>query len=297
MGATAGAIAVAGCVGAEAQGARPAQLTDVAEAQGPPLQGAHLGLVGVFDLDWLLAPRFTRLLDNFAASPRAFRTVRFFGALNSGEREDTAPRLPGGVWRPGEQAPDFSLTLRGLETLVSRGLTPFVALTFFPPAISASPIRPPATFDRWQTLVARFLDAAAARFGASEIAGWWFEVWNEPNMPPFWDGSFERYLELYRATSEAVAQAGHAVRLGGPALAYLPGQGPALMVQFLKFLAAEPGLQCDFVSYHRKGIWVAGEDRPSLARLERLPRRWRRRYCARRRNARPAWSWSTTRPT
>ena len=268
LSAAASAIAIAGCAKTDRREARLVELTDVAEAQGPPLHGAHLGLVGVFDLDWLLTPRFTRLLDNFAASPRAFRGVRFFGALNSGEREDIAPRLPGGVWRPGEQAPDFSVTLRGLDTLVSRGLTPFVSLTFFPPAISASPIRPPAQFDRWQTLVARFIDAAATRFGASEIAGWWFEVWNEPNMPPFWDDSFERYLELYRATSEAVAQTGHAVRLGGPALAYVPEQGPALMVQFLKFLAAEPGLQCNFISYHRKGIWVTGEDQPSLARLE-----------------------------
>src|SRR4051794_1721260 len=59
--------------------------------QGAPLRAADFGLVGVFDVDWLLSPQYTCLLDNFAASPGAFTGVRFFGALNSGEREDTLP--------------------------------------------------------------------------------------------------------------------------------------------------------------------------------------------------------------
>jgi hypothetical protein len=64
-------------------------ITDSAVPIGGLLQSADFGLVGVFDIDWLLEQRYTRLLDNFAASPGAFTSVRFFGALNSGEREDT----------------------------------------------------------------------------------------------------------------------------------------------------------------------------------------------------------------
>jgi xylan 1,4-beta-xylosidase len=158
------------------------------------------------------------------------------------------------------------VTLEALSALVARGLVPFVSLTFFPAAVSASPIQPPDTFERWQTLVGAFLDAVVARFGAEAVANWWFEAWNEPNMPPFWGGSFERYLDLYRATSEAVLRSGHRVRLGGPTLAYMPDEGPALMERFLRFLQDEPGIKCDFVSFHRKGIWVAEETEPELGR-------------------------------
>ncbi|MBV9117217.1 MAG: hypothetical protein JOY63_07610, partial [Acetobacteraceae bacterium] len=183
----------------------------------PSFQAAAFNTVGVFDIDWLLDPRFTRLLDTMAASPQAFGGVRFFGALNSGERENVFPKGSGGVWRSPDQPIDLSVTLRALAELTSRGLVPFVGLTFFPAAVSPSPIQPPPSFDRWQTLVRTFLDQCVARFGAAEVGRWWFEVWNEPNMPPFWSGSFEEYLALYRATSEAVLSAGHAVRLGGPA--------------------------------------------------------------------------------
>ena len=243
-------------------------ITDDAASPGRlPVRPGEFGIVGVFDIDWLLEPRLTRLLDNLAASPDAFRAVRFFGALNSGEREDVHPTRSGGVWLRRDRPPDFSTTLQALAALVSRGLVPFIGLTFFPPAVSPSPIMPPPSFDAWGELVHAFLDAAVAQFGADEVARWWFEAWNEPNMPPFWGGSFDQYLALYRATSDAVARSGHAVRLGGPVLAYTPGEGPVLMERFLAFLAQDRTLRCDFVSYHRKGIWVAGEDEPRLARL------------------------------
>lgn len=233
-----------------------------------PFRAGDFGFVGVFDADWLLDPRYARLLDALAASPGAFAGVRFFGALNAGSREDDVPTASGGVWHRAEEPPDYSVPLDCLATLVSRGLVPFVALTFFPPAVSPSPIEPPADLAPWQRLVRGFLDAAAARFGAAELGRWWLEVWNEPNMPPFWHGDFDRYLDLYRATSEAVRASGHAVRLGGPAIACMPPtEGRALMERFLEFLRREPEVQCDFLSLHRKGIWVNEEAEPRVARL------------------------------
>lgn len=252
------------------EGTAPRRLSiaDSAVPEGAPLRPAEFGIVGVFDVDWLLEPRFTRLLDNLAASPGAFRVIRFFGALNSGEREDTIPRRSGGVWRRREEAPDFSVTLRALGALVSRGLVPLVGLDFFPAAISAAPIEPPPDLVAWEELVCGFLDAVVARFGAGEIGRWRFEVWNEPNFAAFWAGSFDQYLDLYRATSAAVARSGHAIRLGGPALVYTPGSdGARLMERFLRALADDPALQCDFVSYHRKGVWTLDGDGPQIAGL------------------------------
>ncbi len=235
-------------------------------AAPPPFLAAAFSTVGVFDIDWLLDARFTRLLDTMAASPEAFGGVRFFGALNSGEKENVFPKGNGDVWLRPDEPIDFSTTLRALAELTSRGLVPFVGLNFFPAAVSPSPIQPPSSFENWQNLVRAFLDQSVARFGAAEIGRWWLEVWNEPNMPPFWSGSFDRYLELYRATSEAVLRAGHAVRLGGPAVAYMPAEGARLIQRFLEFLHREPAVKCDFISLHRKGIWVAQETWPELQR-------------------------------
>lgn len=223
-------------------------------------------MVGVFDIDWLVAPQFTRLLDNMAASPGAFGAIRFFGALNSGEREDVFPKSGGGVWKNPSDPIDFSITLRAIEALTTRGFVPFVCLNFFPPAVSSSPIRPPPSLERWQQLVRVFLQRCVERFGTAEVERWWFEVWNEPNMPPFWDATFDEYLELYRATSEAIVSSGFRVRLGGPAIAYLPDEGARLIKRFLEFLHREPEVRCDFISFHRKGIWTPQETRPLLQR-------------------------------
>jgi Glycosyl hydrolases family 39 len=261
-------IAAPGCAGVT----RNAALVHSARPGAPFLVDAFSG-AGVFDADWLLEPRYTRLLDTMAASPGAFGTMRFFGALNAGEREAVFPTSSGRVW-PALDAPmDFSVPLAALDALVSRGITPFVGLTFFPRAVSTGPVVPPPDgYAAWQRLVRGFLDAVTARFGAAAVGRWWFEAWNEPNMPPFWGGSFDQYLDLYRATSEAVLASGHTIRLGGPALAYLPGEGRPLMERFLAFLHREPKVKCDFVSMHRKGIWVSGEQEPRLDRLEAAAR-------------------------
>ncbi|HYZ63167.1 MAG TPA: hypothetical protein VE650_11995 [Acetobacteraceae bacterium] len=224
------------------------------------------GTVGVFGVDWLLDPRFTRMLDQIAASPGAVRGVRAFGCLTLGP-DKTFPTVTGRVWDDPALPIDFSRTLLALDALVSRDLVPFLPLTFFPPAVSPVPTQPPPDWTRWRALVRGFVDACVRRFGAAEVGRWWFEAWNEPNMPPFWRGSFDQYLDLYRATSETVRASGHRIRLGGPALAYTQGEGPALMERFLRALAAEPDLKCDFISLHRKGVWTDEEREPQLGRL------------------------------
>jgi Glycosyl hydrolases family 39 len=151
-------------------------------------------------------------------------------------------------------------------------------LSFFPRAVSSSPTTPPSSFEDWKTLVRGFFDAliADARFGKDAIRSWWFEVWNEPNIERFWLGNFGQYLDLYRATSEAVLEGGYDVRLGGPAIAYLPDRpdgptpGEQLMKDFLTFLSENPQVKCDFLSLHRKGSFLppdaAESDEPGIDR-------------------------------
>jgi hypothetical protein len=236
-----------------------------------PFERRDFGTVGIYDIDLLTRPDISLLLDNLAASPRAFHGARFFGLFTAGAAEDLQPAGGGTVWDDPGQEPDFTATFDGLHQLTSRGLTPFVAFGFFPPAVSPSPVTPPAEWADWRRLIRAFFAglAADARFGPEAIAEWWFEVWNEPNEGRFWLGSEQQYHDLYRATSEAVASTGLPVRLGGPAIAYKPQENPDFgapwMGRFLEFIASDPALRCDFVSLHRKG--TVGDDPPDPRRL------------------------------
>lgn len=224
-----------------------------------PFRRDDFGIVGVYDPDWLVQPGFSVLLDNLAASPGAFHGVRFFGTFTTGTTELFQPESGGSVWPSADAPIDFSTTFDALEALTSRGLVPFVVLGWFPPAISDSPIQPPREWDRWKRLVRTFFQDLAddPRFGPDAIATWWFEPWNEPNEGRFWSGTEEEYRDLYRATSEVVAELRLPIRLGGPAIAYKPQQVPDFgapwMGRFLRFIADDPDLRLDFVSLHRKG--------------------------------------------
>ena len=269
--------------------ARRARLLDSAMSASPiqgdagphgPVRRHEFNIVGQYGLDGLLEAPMQRLLDNLAASPSAFGTVRFFHALDSGTRASSIDHDPldGGTTWPRADGPiDFSNTFKGLETLTSRGLKPFIVLNFFPKAVSGDAAKPPASFDSWKTLIGRFLDELAAdpRFGTAAMRDWWFEVWNEPNGAPFWHGRYNpQYFDLYRATSEAVVASGHPIKLGGPAIIYNPDSpaSRADMKSFLEFLSANPAVRCDFISLHAKGGWSSSEEaefrRPILAATE-----------------------------
>jgi hypothetical protein len=229
------------------------------------------GIVGIYDGDWFVRPGFSHLLDNLAASPGAFHGVRYFGAFTAGQRERFLPEGGGTVWTSVDAPIDFSATFHALEALTSRGLVPFIPLGFFPPAISGSLQQPPREWNAYKTLVRAFFEELAAdpRFGPEAIANWWFEAWNEPNEGRFWTGTMDEYFDLYRATSEAIAETKLSVRLGGPAIAYKPQVSPPdgapWMERFLQFIANGPDLQCDFISLHRKG--TVADDPPDPRRM------------------------------
>lgn len=236
-----------------------------------PFEREGFGIVGIYDGDWFTRPGVSHLLDNLAASPGAFHGIRYFGAFTAGQPERFVPEAGGRVWTSVDSPMDFSATFDALEALTSRGLVPFVPLGFFPPAISESLLQPPREWDGYKTLVRAFFTKLAAdpRFGPEMIADWWFEAWNEPNEGRFWTGTIDEYFDLYRATSEAIAETGLSVQLGGPAIAYKPQVSPPdgapWMERFLQFVAAEPDLQCDFISLHRKG--TVADDSPDPRRM------------------------------
>jgi Glycosyl hydrolases family 39 len=242
-------------------GDRPVIVIDLyVPPSGPsgPVNSTAFSLVQIFDMGWLTDPGCQRQLDNFKASPGAFKTIRIMKPFTNGIATVTTsrPALPnetgasgtsmsGNVW-PAGGAIDFTGTLNGLYELTQRNLIPFVVLGFFPDGVytntsyagaspgpsgpnpNMSPISPTdwTTIQaNWSTLVEAFFAALIAdpRFGDSAIAQWWFEVWNEPDNGSFWnpdDGAtaLTYYQLLYQATSSVVTTNNYRIRLGGPTI-------------------------------------------------------------------------------
>ncbi len=155
-----------------------------------------------------------------------FQYVRFHGLLND---EMSVCLKETNPW-----AKDAPVTLRYsffnidsiFDFLLSIGMKPFIELGFMPEALASGTttcfhykgnITPPANYDDWGELIRRLTQHLVDRYGLSEVRTWFFEVWNEPNLKFFWDGSKEEYFKLYQYSARAIKSVDSQLRVGGPA--------------------------------------------------------------------------------
>jgi xylan 1,4-beta-xylosidase len=91
----------------------------------------------------------------------------------------------------------------------------------------------------------RLWAASVDRYGLDEVAKWYFEVWNEPNID-FWTGDPKQatYFELYDHTARALKSVSQRLRVGGPATS------SAHWVDTFIQHAATQNVPTDFISSH-----------------------------------------------
>ena len=116
---------------------------------------------------------------------------------------------------------------------------------------------PPKDFSRWEKLVEAFVSHLLERYGAEEVANWYFELWNEPDIPNYWLGTVEDYCQLYDHSVAGAVRAFAQVKIGGPATT---DHGSEFLRHFLQHCAegknhvsGEIGTKLDFISFHTKG--------------------------------------------
>ena len=148
------------------------------------------------------------------------------------------------------------------DNLLANSVKPFVELSFMPRKMAARQdlhafwykqvVSPPADYDQWGALVEAFARHLVERYGIDEVASWYFEVWNEPNID-FWTGrpAQSTYFELYDHAARAVKAVSPRLRIGGPATAQ------AAWVDAMIAHAASTHVPLDFVSTHVYGNDVA----------------------------------------
>ncbi|MGH8117864.1 MAG: GH39 family glycosyl hydrolase, partial [Rhodanobacteraceae bacterium] len=154
---------------------------------------------------------------------------------------------------------NFSYVDQIYDGLLARGVKPFIELGFMPRALSSDPAAkqsfwyhpnpmPPKSYAQWDAMIRAFAKHLIARYGIDEVATWYFEVWNEPNLD-FWGGvpAQSTYFKLYDETARTLKSVSPRLRVGGPATAQA-----AWVPAFLNFVH-EHDLPVDFVSSHVYG--------------------------------------------
>ena len=188
---------------------------------------------------------------------------------------------------------DFTVVDRIIETGLSRGVRPYLQIGFMPEALSTAPAGmpyqhawrpgfdykliatgwtyPPGSYEKWGELVYQWTRHNVEKFGREEVERWYFEVWNEANLPVYWQGTPEEFYKLHDYAIAAVRRALPTARVGGPDTA---GPGGTFMDGFLRHVSAgtnhvtgETGTPTDFLAFHAKGrpTFIDGHVRMGIA--------------------------------
>ncbi len=168
----------------------------------------------------------------------------------------------------GKPTYEFAILDGIFDEYKAAGVVPMVELGFMPKDLTSgtneyqvhypgrttagSVQAPPKDFAKWQELVRVVVAHLAQRYGAEMVRGWYFEVWNEPDID-YWHGTPEQYWELYDRAVAGVRAALPGAKVGGPAST---GPGGANAYKFLDgFLThvSQAKVPLDFISFHAKG--------------------------------------------
>lgn len=197
-----------------------------------------------------------------------FESLRFHGVLNS-SMSTYFPTVNGRPRNPAISVDDYSFfnVDQVYDALVERGMHPFVELSSMPASLQASAPQfslflydfnqmEPKDYALWGKVVGDFARHMVDRYGIREVRKWPFEVWNEPNLPPFFNGDQEAYFKLYRYAAEAIKNVDADLQVGGPAtsagqLSFGPPRSPGVQYyrEFMRW-AVTNGVPVDFGSAH-----------------------------------------------
>jgi xylan 1,4-beta-xylosidase len=170
---------------------------------------------------------------------------------------------------------NFSYVDQIYDGLLANGVRPFVELSFMPKKLASDPaalhafwykqnVSPPRDYAIWDAMIVAFTQHLVSRYGIDEVAHWYFEVWNEPNID-FWVGNPKQstYFELYDHTARAIKKVNPRIRVGGPSTAQAAWVAP-----FLEY-CKQNDVPIDFVSSH---VYANDTAKDVFGTSEQIPR-------------------------
>ena len=179
-----------------------------------------------------------------------FKYIRMHGLLN----DDM------GIYKTDAKGNDeysFQYVDALFDYLISIDVKPFVELGFMPSPLASADktifwwkgnVTPPRSYERWEKLIQALTKHWTERYGRAQVASWYFEVWNEPNLDGFWAGTQAEYFKLYAHAARGIKSVDASYKVGGPATA-----GAAWIPEMIAY-CKENNVPLDFVSTHTYGV-------------------------------------------
>ena len=143
-----------------------------------------------------------------------------------------------------ESSYDFSNTDPYIIGIINAGCRVFYRLG----ESAGGPNIPPQNFSKWaeicKHIVMHYNDGWNNGFNFN-ITHW--EIWNEPDLSGFWNGTAEQYYELYGTTVKTLKSYNSSLKIGGPCTSSVDNIN--FTSRFLEYVSSH-GLPLDFFSWH-----------------------------------------------
>lgn len=151
---------------------------------------------------------------------------------------------------------NFAYLDRIFDTMKAHGVRPYIEWGFMPSVLASGTqtifwwkgnVTPPADWKEWALLLSTLVTHWITRYGLEEVRRWPMEIWNEPNLPGFWQGADKQaYFKLYETSVKAIKAVDEGIEVGGPAIC---GGNDQWIDDFLDYVS-ERKLPLDFVTRH-----------------------------------------------
>src|SRR6266568_4843473 len=181
---------------------------------------------GYDEPNYTYAPHGRELIGELAALGPVPVQIRAHNLLTTG---DGTPALKWGSTNAytedasGHPVYDWKIVDRIFDTYLQAKAKPFVEIGFMPQALSSKPepyhptwipgaanreysigwSYPPKDYGKWGELVYQWVRHSVEKYGKEEVASWYWEVWNEPDIS-YWHGTPEEYDKLYDFAADGV---------------------------------------------------------------------------------------------
>lgn len=152
---------------------------------------------------------------------------------------------------------NYTYVDRVMDNYRELGLKPFLELGFMPSKLASGEqtifywkgnTTPPSSYEVWCDMVKALLEHLCDRYGREEVITWPVEVWNEPNLPGFWEhADMQEYFKLFHRTFQAVKEVDERFRVGGPAVC--GGSDEVWISAFMQY-CHDNSIALDFVTRH-----------------------------------------------
>src|SRR5436190_1795449 len=189
-------------------------------AGNPRFWSASVGTgVGIISLrsDWQTHAKI-------ASRELGMQRVRGHGAL-SDDKDSMAILKWSGTGTPTYNWTNFD---KYLDAIAAANMRPLMELDFMPRdlAKNGDSRDAPKDLNVWKQFIQALVQHCVDKYGAADVATWYWEVWNEPDYPGFWNGSdknesaaqkMTEYYALYDATVDGATAVLPNIVIGGPA--------------------------------------------------------------------------------